>query len=89
MTRATMCIAHAAPWKMMVFASSIFLAKQSGSMPTPLAMDDIGPTDAHNGSGAMWQILVKSPKFDIMNSWKPKPTAVLGNRQLVIAMCSN
>lgn len=57
-----MCMALAAPWKMMVFASSIFREKQSGSMPTPLAMEVIGPTEEHSGSGAMRQMLVKSPK---------------------------
>ena len=31
-------------------------------MPTPLEMEVMGPIDAHNGSGAVWQILVKSPK---------------------------
>ena len=59
MTRATMCIALAAPWNIIVLASSMFRAKQSGSMPTPLAIDVIGPTEAHNGSGAVWQMPVK------------------------------
>ncbi len=54
-----MCIALAAPWNIIVLASSMFRAKQSGSMPTPLAIDVIGPTEAHNGSGAVWQMPVK------------------------------
>jgi len=61
MTKATMCMALAALWKMIVFANSMLRAKQSGSIPGPLAIDVIGPTDAHNGSGAIWQMLVKSP----------------------------
>lgn len=60
--RATMCMALAAPWNMIVFATSMFLAKQFGSMPTPEDMDVIGPTDRQRGSGAVWQRSVKSPK---------------------------
>ncbi len=56
-----MCIALAAPWKMIVLASSMFLAKQSGSMPTPFAIDVMAPTDEHNGKGAIWHMPVKSP----------------------------
>jgi len=61
MIRATMCMALAAPWKMMVLASSILRAKQSGSIPTPLEIDVMGPIDEHNGNGAIRQIPVKSP----------------------------
>lgn len=62
-----MCMALAAPWKMIVFASSIFRAKQSGSMPTPVDIDVIGPIDAHSGSGAMWHMSVKSPKLPMLS----------------------
>lgn len=47
---------------MMVFANSILRAKQFASMPTPLEMEVMGPTEAHNGNGAVWQKPVKSPK---------------------------
>ncbi len=40
--RAMMCMALVAPWNMMVLANSMFLAKQSGSMPAPLDMDVTG-----------------------------------------------
>jgi hypothetical protein len=66
MTSAMMCIALAAPWKMMVLASSMLRAKQSGSMPTPLAIDVIGPIEEHSGNGAMRQMLVNSPKPDMV-----------------------
>lgn len=61
MTRATMCMALAAPWKMMELASSMLRAKQSGSIPTPVAIEVIGPMDEHSGNGAMWQMPMKSP----------------------------
>lgn len=39
-------------------------------MPTPLDTAVMGPTDAHNGSGAVRQKLVKSPN-DILTLWRP------------------
>lgn len=53
MISATICIALVAIWKISVLAKSILRAKQLGSMPTPLEMDVMGPTDAHKGSGAV------------------------------------
>lgn len=61
-----MCMKLDAPWNMMVLASSIFRAKQSVSTPTPLDMEVMGPTEAHNGKGAVWQMPVKSPKPPIL-----------------------
>lgn len=53
---------------MMVLANSIFLAKQSVSMPTLLERDVMVPTEGHNGKGAVWQISVKSPKPPILSA---------------------
>jgi hypothetical protein len=39
-------------------------------MPTPLAMDVMGPIDEHSGSGAMRQMLVKSPKAPMIADGK-------------------
>lgn len=36
-------------------------------MPTPSEIDVIAPTDAHNGSGAVWQKDVKSPKAMLLS----------------------
>ncbi|KAG4218946.1 hypothetical protein PC116_g32574 [Phytophthora cactorum] len=56
-----MCMKLEAPWKMMVLANSIFRAKQSVSTPTPPETEVTGPTDGHNGKGAVWHMSVKSP----------------------------
>lgn len=68
MTKAIMCMKLDAPWKMMVLASSIFRAKQSVSTPTPLETEVMGPTDGHNGKGAVWHMSVKSPKPPILSA---------------------
>lgn len=40
-------------------------------MPTPDDTEVMGPTEAHNGRGAVWQMLVKSPKPDIVGFGMP------------------
>ena len=67
MAKAIICRKLDAPWNMMVFASSIFRAKQSVSTPTPLEREVMGPIEAHSGKGAVWQISVKSPKPPILS----------------------
>lgn len=52
----------------MVLANSIFRAKQSVSIPTPLETEVMGPTEGHNGRGAVWQMSVKSPKPPILST---------------------
>jgi hypothetical protein len=59
---ATMCMKEAAPWKMIVFANSMFRAKQSASIPKEFEVVEKWPTTEHTGTAAAWHIESKSPK---------------------------